>query len=395
MTTHLRKLGHEVVVITSSPAGVSQAEGGVVRTRDVLTIKTVRKLLRSPPLPGPGDPPPGHSPRKIRHGIVVPDPQLVSWAPGAFVAAQRILRRREFDCMITTSPFESTHLVGLALGARRPPWVADLRDGWTFDPWRPDPPLFVQRTIDARLEREVLVRADAVSALPLAVAADVRSRFGRAAHHVPGGWDPELEADVARARPPLVDPERVTLVYTGTLWKNPRQDPAPLFAALRRLQTDDPDLCGRLELVIAGPLSTTEAERLAQFRIGRTLRHVGHLSRLEAVALQRRADALVLVASRERDVVTGKLFEYLVAGRPILALTNRDEAAAIVDETGTGVAVALDDEPAIVQGLRDVISGELMERYRPRGLSAYTFPAPAIAMLDVIQTAIADSTTRR
>ena len=132
-----------------------------------------------------------------------------------------------------------------------------------------------------------------------------------------------------------------------------------------------------------------------QFRIGRTLRHVGHLPRLEAVALQRRADALVLVASRERDVVTGKLFEYLVAGRPILALTNRDEAAAIVGETGTGVAVALDDEPAIVQGLRDVISGELMARYRPRGLSAYTFPAPAIAMLDVIQTAIADSATQR
>jgi glycosyltransferase involved in cell wall biosynthesis len=131
-----------------------------------------------------------------------------------------------------------------------------------------------------------------------------------------------------------------------------------------------------------------EAQRLRAFRLDGALRHVGHVSRIEAVALQRAADALLLIGSRRRDVVTGKIFEYLASGQPIVVVSDANEAAAIVRDTGTGVAVAPDDQTAIVQALRDLITGKLRESYRPHGLEAFLYPAPARAMLDVIQEAI-------
>ena len=112
------------------------------------------------------------------------------------------------DCVITTSPFESTHLIGLGLGAGRPPWIADLRDGWTFESWRRPLPLAVQRGLDLWLERGVLSAADAVTALPRAVARDVRSRFGRPAHHISDGWDPELEPVLADTPALRLRPDR-------------------------------------------------------------------------------------------------------------------------------------------------------------------------------------------
>lgn len=388
MIRHMRDLGHEVVVITTSLAGRIEGESAVIRTPDLLGSSALRRALRARPLPGPGDPPPGYLPPAIHERILIPDPKLLGWVPGTYAVARKVLQHRRTDCVITTSPFESTHLVGLALGARRPPWVVDLRDGWTFEQWRAPFPLATQRRIDGWLEREVLSKADAVTALPRAVAADVGRRFGRTAHHITDGWDPKLEQELARRPGPDLRLDGVALVYTGTLWRADGQDPSPVLDAIRCLRLEDLEQSRRLQLVLAGPLSHVEAGRLSQLELAGAVQHVGHLSRIGAVALQRSADALLLLASERRDVVTGKLFEYLASGRPIIVMSDRNEAATIVRKTGTGVAVAPGDQTAILQVLRDLITGRLIERYRPHGLAAYRYPAPARAMIEVVHEAM-------
>lgn len=88
-------------------------------------------------------------------------------------------------------------------------------------------------------------------------------------------------------------------------------------------------------------------------------------------------------------MVTGKLCEYLASGRPIVALPDNNEGAAIIREARTGVAVPLvDDAAAIERALCDVITGRLLESYQPRGLAAYRYPAPTHAMHDVVAEAI-------
>jgi glycosyltransferase involved in cell wall biosynthesis len=112
------------------------------------------------------------------------------------------------------------------------------------------------------------------------------------------------------------------------------------------------------------------------------------LDRAGAYALQRSADALVLITSRNTSEATSKLFEYLAAGRPIVALAENNEAERIIRETNTGVAVPPDDVDAITAALRRVVSGELAREYAARNLERFTYPGPAEAMAELIETAI-------
>jgi glycosyltransferase involved in cell wall biosynthesis len=322
--------------------------------------------------------------------VVVPDAWLLSWVPFAARAARRVVAERGIDCLVTTTPYESTHLIGFGLGRRRPAWVADFRDGWSFESHRPPFPTAAQRALDRRLERAVVTRADRVVGATMPIVEDFRERLGVDAAYVANGWDPGVAPrDGADATPELT-PGRVTLLHTGTLSGAWGRDPRPLFDALELLASRRPAVAERLEVLLVGR-TTPDVERLlAGGRLGSLVRASGHVTRAASLELQRRADALLLVtAARNRGEATGKLFEYLGAGRPILALAEGNEAARIVRETGTGMTVAPDDPAAIADALE-----LLVERGLPHGgdssrLAPYLYPAPAVAMEDEIERAIA------
>jgi glycosyltransferase involved in cell wall biosynthesis len=387
---YLRRLGHDVTVLTTSAFGrlPDDAANGVVRTRDLITARPLRALLRRPPLAAVGEelpslekPAPG-----LLTSIVVPDAFAMSWSPAAYLAARRIVRERGIDCIVTSSPFESTHLIALALGPSRPAWVADFRDGWTFEPLRAAFPTAAQRALDRRLERAVAEHADALVAVTPPIADDLARRFGVEAASVPNGWDPDLEP-AANSSPLSVaaTPGRFGLLHTGGFTG---RDPGPLFDALVLLSREEPDLAARLELVLAGRLTPPERRLIERTELDGIVRHVGMLPRAQALALQRRADALLLLTSRQSSEATGKLFEYLAAGRPILALAQENAAARIVEETATGLTVPPDDVPAIVRALKTTLDGGLEAGWRPHGLERYRYPEIAEALADQVERAI-------
>ena len=137
--------------------------------------------------------------------------------------------------------------------------------------------------------------------------------------------------------------------------------------------------------MIAGLLRDEEADARAP-DLRSLVDVIGALPRPAAVALQRRADALLLVTSHHKSIVTGKLFEYLTAGKPILALAGDNEAARIVRETGTGEVVDPSDVDAIVAALGRAVSGSLA--YDPRGVERYTYEAAAQKLSEQIELAI-------
>ncbi len=395
MVKHLRALGHDTTVVTTAGFGRVPGESGVVRTKDVMANAAFRRLFRAPPLPVVGGPRTLHDPpSRLLAGLLVPDSQLVSWSPGALRAIRERVRAGEIDCIITSSPPESSHLIALALGRDRPAWLADFRDGWTFEPWRPPPLTMVHKRLDAWLERQVVSRADAVSVVAKALADDFRARFGVDVTYLPGGWDSAFEANPGGAGGPQLDAGRLTLAYTGKLWGPPGRDPSALFEALRRVVTDEPALRERVELVIAGPLDRDQARRLEAFGLDTVVRHVGHLPRDQALALQREADVLVLVTSGNRSNVPGKVWEYLASGRPILALADGNEAARLIRETRTGLTVPPGDVDAAEAALRRLIGDDPGGFYAPRNVEAYAYPGPAREVSELIERAITRSADR-
>lgn len=391
MVRHLRAMGHEVTVVTSRVHG-PVADAGVVATRDLAAAGALRRLLRRPAVAQPGaavadTPAPG-----LLTKVLVPDAHVVSWLPGALAAVRRLLRHERVDALVTSGPPDSAHLLGLALGRDRPAWLADFRDGWRFEPLAPPWPTRAQRALDARLEAAVARGADAVLGATLPIAEDFAARLGARATWVPNGWDPGMETGCGHS-PVARDGGLALAVHTGTLSGPRGRDPRPLLRALRRVNEERAAGARGVRLVLAGRPTVEDERLLGEAGLSDdVLCHVGLLSRRDAVALQREADALVLLTGTHRSEATGKLFEYLHAGRPILALARDNEAQRIVEQTRTGLTVDGTDEEAILDGLRRVADGTLAELHDPRELERFTYPGPAQLVAELIEDALARRT---
>jgi glycosyltransferase involved in cell wall biosynthesis len=379
MVKYLRRLGHRVTVLTTAAYG-DRDDADVVRTADLQLVRArllgkdhVQAMYESDTYSGRFHP---------LSRVLVPEPLVAAWIPFALPRALRLHRADGFDVAITTSPPESAHLIGRALQRRGVAWIADVRDAWNFEPLRPRFPTAVQRRLDERLERRLLGAADTVTAVSRPAADDLRSRVGARVELVPNGWDPELApspdgADLREAQRRL-DPERTSLVYTGRFGSYGR-DPRPLVEALGRLASSHPDDAAQLELVVAGPQTDAELELLRTDVSPARISVVGSLPRERALALQLAADALLVIAAPGRTQLANlKLFEYLAAGRPILALAGGTEAGRIVSETG-GEVVRADDVAAIADALARLVSGPAVAPDE-RGLREYSYPYVAERM---------------
>jgi len=390
LVKYLRELGHEVTVLATDAYGRLEDDdaNGVQRVHDLRASAAVRRMLRREDIPtagaAAGDQPAG----PLLTKLFVPDAYVVSWLPAAALATRRLLAESNIDVVITSSPPESVHLLGLLLGRRRPAWIADFRDGWTFEPLRPPFPTGLQQRVDGRLERAVAQHADAVVAATRPIAGDLVQRLGARATHISNAWDPALTS--VPAAPRIGESSEKRIVLTGKFSGVRGSNPEAFLRALARVRSE-PD-SPPLRLVLAGPLLDADRALIAATGNADFVSSVGIVERSSALALQRSADALLLITSRNSSEATGKLFEYIGADRPVLALADGNEAARIVAETGIGVTVAPDDVEAIANALRRVAAGTLP--FAPRNLGRFVYPGPAEAFTRVIDEAI-DTHQRR
>jgi glycosyltransferase involved in cell wall biosynthesis len=376
LAKYLARHGFEITVLTSKMSGEGEIAGAkeVVRTPDLLA-SGLNWRRRSLAVMSTGAPGVYRRPSRVQ-SMLVPDPAVISWLPFALPRALRLVREQSFDCVLTTSPPQTAHLVGAALARRGVRWVAELRDGWTFEPPRPEWPLAPLRALDHRLER-TLQGARAVVGVTLPIADDLRDRLGLDVYVITNGFDPE-EAPAPGVEK-LLDPLRHSFVHTGRIGVTGTRL-EPLVEALRLLGHET-----AVELMFAGALSESEAQQLHHEKFVRT---VGSLDRPRVLRLQRAADTLLVLTegARRRSVATGKLFEYLGAGKPVLVLGRETEAARIVEETGTGEASSSTDSEEIAGALERAAGRGLRFEPDPAALRRYSWPALAAAYAELIES---------
>ena len=354
-----------------------------VRTRDLLVSRMNPRRAHYESVRGGSDS--SYEERASRLAdVVVPDLALVGWAPFALPRALELTRRRRFDCVISTSPPETAHLVAGALKRLRGlAWLADFRDGWRYETNHPDWPLGIQHRLDDALEGAVARGADRVVGVTDAIADDLRERAGAQAVAITNGFDPDERVTAGKAEAGLA-PDRYSLVHTGRLGFSFRS-PRPLLEALRRLRKRAPGIAARFEVVLAGPLSEVERELVDAPDLEGTVRAVGTLDRPATLALQSAADGLLLMVtpSRMQTAVPAKLYEYMAAGRPILVLGEGSTAAKIVRETDTGLVTSATDPEAIGKALGELATSHWKDGGSqgnpeggriPAGLERYTYP---------------------
>lgn len=378
--------GNDVTVLTSRRSGADDRHEAfrVVRTPDLLATRLNWRGQSLAIATGQVDAPWNPEPN-LWGSIVVPDIQLVSWIPFAIRTARRLHRQIGFDAAITTSPVESVHAIGLAL-RQSVPWIADMRDGWRFEAPRSDWPLVAQRKLDLALERFTLTRADAVVMVTEPLSEDLRRRHGLSVDTITNGFDPD-ELEQAKHVPAPVDVRKLTLAHTGGLGHT--QSLLPLLEALARIAREDPNITERVELVLAGQRTVEQQALHARPEFAPFIRYVGFVEPRVALAIQRKADLLVLVTSgRRRGEATGKLFEYLAAQRPILLFGTNNAAADIVTSAKAGIAVPTGDSNAAEAVVRRALRHGLSDP-PPLARDSYAYPALAERYEAVIERAIA------
>jgi glycosyltransferase involved in cell wall biosynthesis len=380
LTRHLARRGYTVTVLTSRLSGRGPVPGAarVVRTRDLLASGINWRRENFAALEG-STAAVYAAPSRLAT-LLVPDPAAVSWLPFALPWALSLAR--ETDCVLTTAPARSTHLVGLALAHRGQPWVADFRDGWRFEDQRSVWAHPALDRVDAALERVVARTATACVGVTEPITRDLRERLGADAETITNGFDPE-DPDLACAEAPAAAPGRHTIVHTGSLAYGGR-DPAPVVDALRILRAAGRD---DLDLLFAGPVSASERAAIEAADLDGHARALGSLPRSQALALQRSAGTLLLITGDEQSsVATGKLYEYFAAGRPILVLGERSEAARLVREAGAGIATSASEPQRIADALVELTDREVGS---PAGVDRFSYPRIAERMAQVIERAIA------
>jgi glycosyltransferase involved in cell wall biosynthesis len=311
--------------------------------------------------------------RRVAPWLMVPDDQ-VGWVPFARRTARRLLREVEHHALVTTAAPYSAHLVGRALHREmRIPWVADFRDEWTTNPYLRDRyPTAWHRRLNRSLERSVLEEADRVVCVSEPWLETLRGLVPGAAPRkfcvLPNGFDAEHFPEP----PPAVPRDRFRIVYTGTFYGH--RSPAAFLDALERLLAERRIPAGEVEVVFMG--SPGGADRTPRPLAAEVLRWIPQRPYVESLALLRTAAVLLLVVPPEGGAGnhTGKLFNYLAAGRPILALAPEPNvAAALVRESRSGVVVAPDDPGAIataLEGLYDAWKRDSAEPVQHRSTVA-------------------------
>ena len=280
--------------------------------------------------------------------LLVPD-ENVSWNLTAIPAAIRIAKREGIDVVVTTSPPSSVHLVGAAVKrAVGIPWVADLRDSVIAHPHRNAERMLVRLKEQGEHAVATLVTrsADAIVCVSDAIAAEMRERAPQGeVVTIANGSDFD---DFAGLEHTVSDRFRIT--HAGSFFG--KRDPRPFLTALRDTGLD-------IQARFLGDFRSADREWAEQLGLGDRLELIPYAPRRRSLELQRDSEALLLLipeaGGRGKGVLSGKVFEYLAAERPILALVPTDGAAAsLINEAGAGVVVAPEDVQGIAAALRDL-----------------------------------------
>jgi glycosyltransferase involved in cell wall biosynthesis len=284
--------------------------------------------------------------RFIRGNLFIPDPRK-GWNRSALKAAKKIIDQEKIEVVITTGPPHSTHLIGHHLKkSRGVKWIADFRDPWTDIYYYKDlSHTLLAKRYDLKLESKVLNSCDKVITVGYELKKLLESKIQGSAKDkvqvITNGYD---AADFKR--PEISPSEKFYITYAGTISSYYRME--GFIAALADLPEEiRKQICIRF----VGNISPVVNDLFAKAGLNSQLELTGYVAHDISINYLFQAGALLLLipdVSENKGILTGKFFEYLATGKPILAIGPTDgDVAEILKESGAGAIYSYDDGPAI------------------------------------------------
>ena len=296
----------------------------------------------------------------IRGNFFVPDAR-VFWVKPSVKYLSSYISKHQIDTIITTGPPHSVHLIGMQLKVKHKlRWYADFRDPWTDISYHKNLNL-TQNTQQKhlKLERQVLNTSDQI----IVTSSQTKQLFSKITQKpisvITNGFDDENVSSIS------LD-SKFSLTHIGSLFD--QRNPTLLWNVLSELIEEFPEFKANFQLVLVGNVSADIKASMDSAKLTSFLKIVGSVTHNEAIMYQRKTQVLLLIEANTTEasyIIPGKLFEYINANRPILALgPKQSDIPSILKDTQTGRYFDYENETALKTHIL-----ELFENYKTNSLS--------------------------
>ena len=296
----------------------------------------------------------------IRANYFIPDARKF-WVQPSVKFLSEHLKNNPVDVIISSGPPHSLHLIALQLKQQLDvKWIADFRDPWTEIDYFYQLPLTKKATQKHhQLEKEVVSTADCV----LVVGKTMRDnylKFNQNIEVITNGFDTSMNDTKT-----VLDAE-FTMVHIGMM--NADRNPKLLWKVLSEIITKNKDFAKNFKLKLVGKLADEVLDSLREYQLLNHTELVNYLPHIEVLDFQKSAQVLLLAVNNvpsSKGIITGKIFEYIQAKRPILAIAPTDgDLAEILNATNSGKVIDFEDGNTLKIAIL-----ELYEAYKAKGLN--------------------------
>lgn len=271
----------------------------------------------------------------IRGNFLIPDPRKF-WIKPSVKFLTRFIKENHIDAIVTTGPPHSMHMIGLGLKSRfsNVKWIADFRDPWTNIDFYNE--LQLSKWADKKhhsLEKKVVQSADELIVVSKNMVEEFSAMSPRSITLIPNGYDAE---DMPKIQPELDG--KFTISHIGTM--NAARNPFNLWKACGDLIKESEEFAKDLRIQLIGKVDFSVIEGVKFNGLEEHLVRIDYLPHQEAIRKQQSSQVLLLLinnSANAKGILTGKFFEYLASGRPVMGVGPADgDAAEILRNTGAG-----------------------------------------------------------
>ena len=311
----------------------------------------------------------------IRANYFIPDARKF-WIKPSVKYLTKYLQNNNIDVVITTGPPHSTHLIGLKLKEKLAiKWIADFRDPWTEIDYFHQLPLNDSGLKKHHaLEKEVLEKANTVLVVGITMAKSYE-RFSKNVKVITNGYD-TFNSENKK----LLD-KTFSLVHIGLM--NADRNHKMLWQVLQELCNENADFKNDLQLKFIGAVADDVKSAILKYELQQNTEFISYVPHHEVLQYQQAAQVLLLSVNKvpsAKGIITGKIFEYLQANRPILAIAPLDgDLNEIIKNTNTGFVVGFDDKEKLKATVSQLyhdfknnslkVSGKNIEQYHRKELT--------------------------
>ena len=269
----------------------------------------------------------------VRGNLFIPDARFL-WVKPSVKYLKKYIQENNIDTIVTSGPPHSLHLIGLQLKKELTiKWLADFRDPWTTIGYHKALKLssYAEKKHIA-LEAVVLNSADTIIVTSKTTKTEFQALTSRPIEVITNGYDIEKVN-----KKPLDD--KFTLAHIGSFLSE--RNPRILWQALQELVTENETFKNDFQLKLIGATSQEVLDTISEFNLTDYVLNLGYVSHQEAVEHQRKSQVLLLIeinSDETKSIIPGKLFEYMISERPIIAIgPEGSDFAEIITSTNTGV----------------------------------------------------------